>query len=110
MSPNDRDAHRELPRRLRRAVAHVRREAPPAAAQSRALERARRLPRPRRRFRRDLLAVAGLAAVLLGGFLFRGERLAPPPSPAEDRVAAADRLLDHEWLVGEPARWSRSSR
>src|SRR5438876_687263 len=89
MSPNDRDAHRELPRRLRRAVAHVRREAPPAAAQARALERARRLPRPRRRFRRDLLAVAGLAAALVAGFLFWGDRLAPPASTPEDRVADA---------------------
>jgi hypothetical protein len=91
MSPNDRDAHRELPRRLRRAVAHVRRETPPAAAQARALERARRLPRPRRRFRRDLLAVAGLAAALLAGFLLWGNRLAPTPATPEDRVASTDR-------------------
>jgi len=34
MSPNDRDAHRELPRRLRRAVAHVRRETPPAGCRT----------------------------------------------------------------------------
>ena len=68
MSTNRRDYLDELNDPLRRAVDKVRSEEPPAGAADRSVERTRRHLRAkavrRPRFRRDLLAVAGIAAAI----------------------------------------------
>ncbi len=99
--PEGRSPLDELSDVLRPAVAQVRAAAPPADALQRALGRARRLgpPRPRRvRFRHDLLAAAGIAAMLLLGLgLVPSQRPDAPPRPAppgEPEVALHSRLDD----------------
>ncbi len=73
MSTNRRDYLDELNDPLRRAAEQVRANEPPTAAEHRAIERARRTLRgkaaQRPRFRRDLLAVASMAAAILLGIV-----------------------------------------
>jgi hypothetical protein len=89
MRPNNPDRPEDLSEPLGEAVRAVKAAPPPAKAQARALERARRLPRrslPRPRFRRDLLAAACLVGVVLGGMALLGDGMRPQTEPA-DKVA-----------------------
>ncbi len=85
MSTN-RDYLDELNEPLRHAAEEVRADEPPPAAEQRSTERARRTLRgksaARPRFRRDLLAVAGMAATILFGIvLWNSYRENTPDKP-----------------------------
>src|SRR5262249_638298 len=109
MSPNRRDYLDELKGPVRRAAEQVRATEPPPAAVDRSVERTRRALRKRNaqrpRFRRDLLAVAGMAAAILLGIGLWNSYQGNPPRVADrgttriipdPEVAAHDQLKIHE--------------
>jgi hypothetical protein len=80
----------ELSDPLRRAAEAIHAAAPPAAAERRAVERARRALRARAaarpRFRRDLLAIAGMAATILVGIVLWNSYQGGAPQSSVTRV------------------------